>query len=331
MSMDRNISQKAEGSVSVVIPAHNSASSIVGTLTSLSSEKELIREVIVIDNSSTDDTGAVAQLAAEKLGLPVRVIRAKCRDAGSARNVGLSEASARWIYFLDADDQHRPSGLRRLVFRAEAVSDASLIVGSYVRRVDDSKRSTKVPRGYQRSAGANAVSYLTGRVYSIAMGSALVARSTVGDIRFPVGLPYDEDTPFWARILRVAQVATIDDVVLTYAVSNQRANDRFVVAPKEKFQTWRRALAELQDYGIPFSALAAREGLVALKIARVHYAKGDFETAADFLAIADAAPKTPADRWRCMRYGIKIAIRRRLHSRQPSRKNRSVYRWMQGQ
>jgi glycosyltransferase involved in cell wall biosynthesis len=321
----------AERNVSVVIPAHNGASSIAGTLASISSETSSIKEVIVVDDSSMDDTGALAQRTGEKLGLPVRVIRAECRDAGGARNVGLTHATSRWIYFLDADDHHTEGGLRRLLLRSEAVPEASLIIGAYVRQVDDgSKRSTKLQRGYQRSGSTNAISYLTGRVYSIAMGSALVARSAVGDIRFPTGLPYDEDTLFWARVLRVARVTIIDDVVLTYAVSNQRANDRFIVAPNEKFQVWRRALGELQNYGIPFSALAAREGLVALKIARVHYAKGDFETAAHFLTIANAAPKTAADRWRCMRYAMKIAIRRKLHSRKP-RKSWPVQRWMQGQ
>ncbi|TIM68526.1 MAG: glycosyltransferase family 2 protein, partial [Mesorhizobium sp.] len=45
---------------------------------------------------------------------------------------------------------------------------------------------------------------------------------------------------------------------------------------------------------------------------RVHYARGDLETAAKFLAVAEAAPKVSTDIWRCMRYRLKIAARRRL-------------------
>ncbi|TIW19795.1 MAG: glycosyltransferase family 2 protein, partial [Mesorhizobium sp.] len=63
---------------------------------------------------------------------------------------------------------------------------------------------------------------------------------------------------------------------------------------------------------IPKSSLKAREGLVALKIARVHYARGDLETAAKFLSVAEAAPKVSAGIWRCMRYRLKIAARRRF-------------------
>ncbi|MBZ9988103.1 glycosyltransferase [Mesorhizobium sp. BH1-1-5] len=51
---------------------------------------------------------------------------------------------------------------------------------------------------------------------------------------------------------------------------------------------------------------------VALKIARVHYARGDLETAAKFLAVAEAAPKASADIWRCLRYRLKIGARRRF-------------------
>ena len=52
--------------------------------------------------------------------------------------------------------------------------------------------------------------------------------------------------------------------------------------------------------------------LVALKIARVHYSRGDFDMAARFLGVAEAAPRAGADIWRCMRYRLKIALRRRF-------------------
>jgi hypothetical protein len=76
------------------------------------------------------------------------------------------------------------------------------------------------------------------------------------------------------------------------------------------------ALRQLAGCGISTSSLKAREGLVALKIARVHYARRDIDTAARFLAVAEAAPKVPSDIWRCMRYRLKIAFRRRFPASQ---------------
>ena len=146
----------------------------------------------------------------------------------------------------------------------------------------------------------------------IAIGSALVARRAIGDIRFPAGLGYDEDTLFWARVLSEASPIRMARPVMVYVVSTERSDDRFTFKPAERFLKWRRELRGLADCGIPKSAIKRREGLVALKIARVHYARGDLATAARFLAIAAAAPKSPADAWRCMRYRFKIAAQQRL-------------------
>ena len=91
-----------------------------------------------------------------------------------------------------------------------------------------------------------------------------------------------------------------------------RSDDRFAIKPVKRFLDWRRELRTLTDCSIPVSALKTREGLVALKIARVHYARGDLDTAARFLTLAAAAPKRRSEAWRCLRYKLKLAVRRRL-------------------
>ncbi|TIU85544.1 MAG: glycosyltransferase family 2 protein, partial [Mesorhizobium sp.] len=128
----------------------------------------------------------------------------------------------------------------------------------------------------------------------------------------PTGLAYDEDTLFWARVMSKASLAVVRQPIMIYFVSSDRSDDRFAIKPARRFLEWRLALRELADCGIAKSSLKAREGLVALKIARVHYARGDLETAAKFLAVAEAAPKVSTDIWRCMRYRLKIAARRRF-------------------
>jgi glycosyltransferase involved in cell wall biosynthesis len=302
-------------SISVIVPAHNAAASILEALRSLISEADLIHEILVIDDASTDDTGLLAQRAGSTMSLPIRVIRAEHRDAGAARNVGLAEASAPWVYLLDADDQHNERGLRRLAERSREVPEAGLIAGGYVRLTDRTSERTKLPGPFGLSRAANAERYLAGRVSSMAIGSVLVARAAIGNTRFRANLPYDEDTLFLAEMLNSTTVATIHDTVLTYAVSTQRSDDRFVTAPARSFLTWRRALRDLERRGISRRSLQAREGIVAMKVARVHYARGEFGWAVRFLAIARAAPKVSlADHWRLARYNAKISIRRKFAS-----------------
>ncbi|WP_246673122.1 hypothetical protein [Mesorhizobium sp. B2-4-14] len=113
-----------------------------------------------------------------------------------------------------------------------------------------------------------------------------------------------------------ASLAMIPQPVMVYEVSPARSDDRFTINPARRFLEWRRELRTLADCDIPISALKTREGLVALKIARVHYGRGDLNTAARFLAVAAAAPKRRSEAWRCLRYRLKLAARRRLSAPQ---------------
>ncbi len=272
----------------------------------------MVGEVLLVDDSSSDDTAAIAEAAASRLALPLRVIQSNRRDAGGARNAALEQARYPWIYMIDADDLHLEGGLRSLLLRAEAQPKADMVVGAYRRRTDGEDRQFKLPTGYTATSIANAAAYLKGGIRSIAVGSALVSRRAVGEIRFPTGLAYDEDTLFWVRVMSKASLAVINQPIMTYFVSTERSDDRFTIKPVQRFLEWRLALHQLKDCGIPKSALKMREGLVALKIARVHYTRGDLDRAARFLAVAAAAPKTGLDAFRCKRYKFKIAARRRF-------------------
>lgn len=296
--------------ISVIIPAHNAAATIAATLASLRSEAEVIGEVLLVDDSSSDGTAEAALNAATQFSLPLRVLKSSCRDAGGSRNVALAQAQCSWIYLIDADDLHLEGGLRSMLVRAGEQPAADMVIGAYRRRTDGENRNLKLPAGYIEDGIANASAYLEGHIRSIAVGSALVSRHVVGDTRFPTGLAYDEDTLFWSRLMGRASLALIVHPVMIYHVSAVRSDDRFITRPVRRFLDWRLALRELTDCGIPLSSLKTREGLVALKIARVHYARGDLETAARFLRIAAAAPKVRSNTWRCRRYQLKLALRR---------------------
>lgn len=102
-------------SLSVVIPAYNAAAFLGEAIESVFAQDAQAREVIVVDDGSTDATGAVAASYAE-----VRVIAQANGGIGAARNTGLRVASAPLIAFLDADDVW-PAG--RLAALHAALSD----------------------------------------------------------------------------------------------------------------------------------------------------------------------------------------------------------------
>ena len=107
--------------VSVVIPACNEGASIGPLVSELRASADW-REIIVVDDGSSDETGAKAAAAG------ARVIRHPYNKGnGAAVKSGVREATGRFVLIADADGQHRPGDARRLVAHLDAYD---LVVGA---------------------------------------------------------------------------------------------------------------------------------------------------------------------------------------------------------
>ena len=134
---------------SIVIPAFNEAGSIGAVVRDLTSAARWL-EILVIDDGSTDGTGAQAAAAG------ARVIRHPYNKGnGAAVKTGIRQATGLFILIADADGQHRPADATRLVSQLDVYD---LVIGA---------RSTATQASLARRLG-NAIlngiaSYLTER------------------------------------------------------------------------------------------------------------------------------------------------------------------------
>lgn len=105
-------------SLSVVIPAHNAAATLEAQLdaVAVASNGAPDVEIVVVDNRSTDNTGAVATSWGTATGRKVQVVAANDRASESyARNVGADRATGEFVCYCDSDDVVSPSWLDSMV------------------------------------------------------------------------------------------------------------------------------------------------------------------------------------------------------------------------
>jgi glycosyltransferase involved in cell wall biosynthesis len=105
-----------EPTVSVVVPAYNAAAFVRRAVDSVLAQTWASRELLVVDDGSTDGTLDVLASYGERL----RVLTQANAGPAAARNHGLRAARARYVAFLDADDRWLPAKLERQVALLES-------------------------------------------------------------------------------------------------------------------------------------------------------------------------------------------------------------------
>src|SRR5690349_16944771 len=89
--------------LSVVVPVYNVAPYLDECLTSIAAQYYRNLEVIMVDDGSTDESGAIAAAYAERDSRFKLVTKANA-GLGAARNTGTENATGDYLMFVDSDD-----------------------------------------------------------------------------------------------------------------------------------------------------------------------------------------------------------------------------------
>lgn len=126
--------------VSVVIPAYNHERFIRAAVDSVLAQTHANLELIVVDDGSTDRTGAIVQAVTDPR---LSYFHQENQDAYNTINRGLSLAIGEFVAILNSDDVYTPDRLERLLV-AQAKSNAECLFTN-VSPIDDDGRALDDP------------------------------------------------------------------------------------------------------------------------------------------------------------------------------------------
>jgi len=194
-----------------VIAAHNLERFIAETIESVLAQTFRRFELIVVVDSSTDATAAIAR----RYGDPrIQVVEVEVRSAGGARNVGLSQVSAPYVLFLDGDDLLVPTALEHFAQGFAEAPDAVAVVAAH-QKIDEEGKPLPGEDAASRPAfpSADGLRHLLQR-NTITNGGTIcirtdAARATGG---YDVALREREDWDFWCRLACTGRFASLGQV-----------------------------------------------------------------------------------------------------------------------
>lgn len=195
--------------VSVVVPVYNGAPFIQRSLDSVFAQTFSAKEIIVVDDGSTDATPEI--LCRNRPA--IRVITQQHAGRSVARNAGIREAIGDYVAFLDADDQFWPKHLEQLV-SAVRLSGAEIVY-------DVIGPPFFLPHEYlpRQPYGARVYKHLACcRIWTV---NAMVRRDWIGqhNILFDTDLCVGEDAAFfWKMILLGARIGYIRRIGTTIGI-----------------------------------------------------------------------------------------------------------------
>lgn len=206
--------------VSVIIPAYRAEATIGRALRSVVAQTSPPREVIVVDDGSSDGTSATAEACRTGMGdITLKVVRQQNAGAGAARNRAVREASSTFVAFLDADDEWLPEKLERS-FEVMEKKNLALVAHNYLAvETDGSVSPANCAAIFQE--GVDPIVTLFRKGY-LSTATLITRRDVVFQAGgFDEGLRNAQDFDLWLAILGDGEVRfeVFDDILMRYHVT----------------------------------------------------------------------------------------------------------------
>jgi teichuronic acid biosynthesis glycosyltransferase TuaG len=194
--------------VTIILPAHNAATTIGVAIDSIIGQTHANWELIIIENGSTDNTLEECRKYSDAR---IQLTSLTVAGLSKARNVGLDKASGDFVCFLDADDllpKHSLESRIRLMTEHPTVSYCDGIV---------EKRSENLETIYStwRPLQPKQLNLEMHKINSACFCGVtwMVRRSQIGMLRFDESWSHLEDRLFFLKLSQTGEYQCVSEVI----------------------------------------------------------------------------------------------------------------------
>ena len=166
--------------LSIIVPVYKVEEYLGECVDSLLSQTIDDYEIILVDDGSPDNSGKIADEYAAVNPDMIRVLHIDNGGQGRARNFALDIAKGDFVGFVDSDDWVTHDMYEKMYTRA-AETGADVVVCDFMERFADGRESmlpASLQDNWLGSAGSSC--------------NKIFRRSLIGELRFPVGLWYED-------------------------------------------------------------------------------------------------------------------------------------------
>jgi glycosyltransferase involved in cell wall biosynthesis len=196
--------------ISIISPCYNYGHFLADAIESVMRQTYLAREIVVVDDGSTDNTPEIAAHYPE-----VIYIYQKNQGLSAARNTGIGQSQGNYLVFLDADDWLFPEALAINLQQLQQHPQAAFVAGSYT-RVYTNGQAAEVKNAIIPTHPYHA---LLGRGNFIAMIAAVMfTRWALQEVVYDTELANCEDYDLYLSITRHHPIVQHSQQVAAYRI-----------------------------------------------------------------------------------------------------------------
>lgn len=243
--------------VSVIMPVFNSEKYIEKTLLSVLEQTYKNYEVIIIDDGSNDNSLGIIEGIKNRFNEKrIIILNQSHKGAGAARNLGIKNAKADLIAFLDSDDFWFPNKLERVIGVFNLITEINLVVHDLIINKNGHKKSLVLSNRYNPKIDYFVNLYKTN---CLAISAVTVRRSILFEVGlFDEFLPPVEDYDLWLKLAPLAKPYYLREKLGYYLIREDNQTADIDLRLRQATNVLKRHYPELNKK-IPFANFVLRK------------------------------------------------------------------------